>query len=153
MINYIKGDATIPHGSGKKIIVHVCNDAGGWGAGFVLAISKRWRDPETVYREAANKGQLKLGEIQVVQVKSDLYVVNMIAQHKYYNELHNPQPLKEEALDVCLTKVAKLALAENASVHMPRIGCGLARGDWTKISEIIIHTLCEKNVSVYVYDL
>ena len=39
-INYLKGDATQPHSQGTKIIVHVCNDLGGWGKGFVLAISK-----------------------------------------------------------------------------------------------------------------
>ena len=39
-INYLKGDATEPT---KKpaIICHVCNDIGGWGRGFVLALSKK----------------------------------------------------------------------------------------------------------------
>jgi hypothetical protein len=40
-IQYIAGDATAPIGDGNKIIAHVCNDIGAWGAGFVLAISKR----------------------------------------------------------------------------------------------------------------
>lgn len=30
-IQYIKGDATSPKGTDNKIIVHVCNDVGGWG--------------------------------------------------------------------------------------------------------------------------
>jgi hypothetical protein len=34
-INFIVGDATTPIGDGLKIIVHVCNDIGGWGRGFV----------------------------------------------------------------------------------------------------------------------
>jgi hypothetical protein len=29
-IKYIKGDATSPIAIGDKIIVHVCNDVGGW---------------------------------------------------------------------------------------------------------------------------
>jgi O-acetyl-ADP-ribose deacetylase (regulator of RNase III) len=45
-INYIKGDATAPISKGEKIICHICNDIGGWGKGFVLAISKRWKEPE-----------------------------------------------------------------------------------------------------------
>jgi O-acetyl-ADP-ribose deacetylase (regulator of RNase III) len=50
-ISYIKGDATNPAGQGNKIIVHICNDIGGWGKGFVMAISKRWKEPERKYRE------------------------------------------------------------------------------------------------------
>lgn len=30
-ITYVRGDATSPHGKGVKLIVHVCNDLGGWG--------------------------------------------------------------------------------------------------------------------------
>lgn len=49
-ITYIKGDATCPQAKGTKIICHVCNDIGGWGKGFVLAISRRWEQPEAEYR-------------------------------------------------------------------------------------------------------
>ena len=39
-IKYIIGDATAPKMDGTKIICHVCNVIGGWGKGFVLALSK-----------------------------------------------------------------------------------------------------------------
>ncbi len=39
-IQYLKGDATSPQAKGTKIIAHICNDIGGWGKGFVLAVSK-----------------------------------------------------------------------------------------------------------------
>ena len=35
-ITYLQGDATQPQASGIKIIVHVCNDLGGWGKGFEI---------------------------------------------------------------------------------------------------------------------
>ncbi|GAL87250.1 hypothetical protein NEMVEDRAFT_v1g223552 [Sporocytophaga myxococcoides] len=63
-IEYTKGDATRPVGSGNKIIVHVCN--GGWGKGFVMSISKRWKLPETEYRkwyQSKNKFDLGRGPI------------------------------------------------------------------------------------------
>lgn len=34
MITYVTGDATKPVGNGRKIIAHVTNDEGGWGAGL-----------------------------------------------------------------------------------------------------------------------
>ncbi len=46
----IKGDATSPQAKGRKVIAHICNDLGGWGKGFVLAISRRWPEPERDYR-------------------------------------------------------------------------------------------------------
>ena len=36
---------------------------------------------------------------------------------------------------------------------MPRIGCGLAGGDWNKVEKIINETLIDKGIEVYVYDL
>jgi hypothetical protein len=36
---------------------------------------------------------------------------------------------------------------------MPRIGCGLAGGQWSEIEPIIERTLLAAGVEVYVYDL
>ncbi len=59
-ITYLKGDATSPQANGVKLIVHVCNDRGGWGKGFVVAIPKRWPEPEeadrTCYKERSEHG-------------------------------------------------------------------------------------------------
>jgi len=37
-----------------------------------------------------------------------------------------------------------------ATVHMPRIGCGLAGGEWSKVEEIINEVMAD--VQVFVYD-
>jgi hypothetical protein len=36
---------------------------------------------------------------------------------------------------------------------MPKIGSGLAGGDWNKIERIIIEELVDKGVKVFVYEL
>lgn len=73
MIKYIKGDATNPRVEGNKIITHICNDMGGWGKGFVMAVSKRWKMPEEEYRRWYKQGEnFELGEIQLVQVEKDI---------------------------------------------------------------------------------
>jgi hypothetical protein len=36
---------------------------------------------------------------------------------------------------------------------MPRIGCGLAGGDWDTVSGIISDELCDRNLPVTIYDL
>ncbi|MET7037213.1 macro domain-containing protein [Elizabethkingia miricola] len=152
-INYLKGDATKPDMVGNKIIAHICNDIGGWGKGFVVAISKRWKEPELSYREWYKSGEnFKLGEIRLVQATSDIWIANMIGQHKINQNPNGIPPIRYEAVEICLEKLAEEALNLNAVVCMPRIGCGLAGGKWEKIEQIIIRTLIHRTVDVYVYD-
>jgi len=152
MINYVVGDATCTIKK-PSVIVHVCNNKGKWGAGFVLAISGKWKKPEQAYR---TMGEYNLGEIDIVYVNETTLVINMIAQNGFKSKM-NPIPLKYTALKSCLLKVAAYLREENPknkkpySIHMPRIGCGLAGGSWDKVEEIIKETLSE--FDVYVYDL
>ncbi len=154
-ITYIKGDATSPQAKGVKLICHVCNDRGGWGKGFVLAISKRWAEPERAYREWHSKraeNDFRLGSVQFVQVEPYVWIANMVAQHGTKSGSKGP-PIRYEAVAECLAKVAEKASEMNASVHMPRIGCGLAGGSWSRIEPLIVEALCERGLSVTVYDL
>ncbi len=157
MISYLVGDATQPVGSGPRYIVHVCNNSGGWGAGFVLALSKRWPDPEFNYRawyrglhdRVTCKNPFRLGNVQPVQVEDDIWVINMIAQNGYGQK--KGIPLRYDALEKCLAKVAEDARVAGASIHMPRIGCGLAGGKWEQVEEIIQRTMGDLDVFVYTF--
>lgn len=152
-IQYIRGDATSPQTEGKKIIAHICNDIGGWGKGFVKAISNRWSDPENEYRKwFKRRGNFCLGEIQMVQVEETIWVCNMIGQHKITTHSKKVPPIRYEAVEKCLEKLSVGASEMNASIHMPRIGCGLAGGTWEEIEPIIERTLLKNEVRVYIYD-
>jgi O-acetyl-ADP-ribose deacetylase (regulator of RNase III) len=154
-INFIIGDATKPVGEGTKIIVHVCNDIGGWGRGFVVALSKRWNGPELQYRAWSRGGGNKpfaLGEVQFVQVDNDVQVANLIGQ-KDIRTVEGVPPVRYEAIRKGLRCVADEALRSAASVHMPRIGCGLAGGKWDEVEKIVEEELINKGVNVTVYDL
>ena len=148
------GDATSPMASGNKIIVHVCNDIGGWGKGFVMAISKKWPEPEKRYREwHKSKTDFELGEVQFVKVNESTWVANLIGQRGVRKDETGTPPIRYPAVESGLNKVAQFAAEQKASVHMPRIGCGLAGGTWDKMEPIIKSTLADHNVSVTVYDL
>ena len=157
-IAYAVGDATQPVGVGKKIIPHVCNDIGAWGKGFVLAISKRWPEPEQRYIawHAGNGGvnckNFLLGNVQFVPVTSEITVANMIAQ-KGISSFRDVPPIRYGAVQNCLVQVAIEAQRLNASIHMPRIGCGLAGGKWDAVSRIVECQLIFKGIPVWVYDL
>jgi O-acetyl-ADP-ribose deacetylase (regulator of RNase III) len=156
LFKIVEGDATNPHGGNHRLIIHCCNNEGAWGSGFVLAISKRWKKPENEYRlwyRGQNKFQL--GEIQVVDVQSDIAVVNMIAQEGYkkLGDAHDAPYIRYEALKTCLDKVAAVALERKSSIAAPRIGCGLAGGTWATVEKLLKETLIDRGINVTIYDL
>jgi O-acetyl-ADP-ribose deacetylase (regulator of RNase III) len=152
-IRYVKGDATNPSVVGNKIIAHLCNDVGGWGKGFVVAISNRWKEPERKYREwFMSKHNFSLGEVQFVPVSADTWVANIIGQRDVKRDKAGNPPIRYEAVAAGLDRVGEFAKETEASVHMPRIGCGLAGGTWDRIEPLIQTHLSDRGVAVTVYD-
>ena len=154
MINYLKADATIPQAEGNIIIAHICNDIGAWGKGFVMPISKRWKEPAKQYKQWYKEGEgFILGAVQFVAVEENVWVANIIGQHKIYKDENGNPPIRYEAVKEGLQQVAEFAKKMNAKVQMPRIGCGLAGGFWDEIETIIEDTLLQKEVEVFVCDI
>jgi len=146
MVRYVEGDATLPQPR-PALIVHVCNDVGAWAAGFVVALSKRYREPEKAYR-GITPGERVLGAVQFVAIgDGSVTVANMIAQAGI-TRLAGP-PISYPALEISLTRVADFARKGRFSIHMPRIGCGLGGGRWGSVEPIIERTLDGLDVTVY----
>lgn len=154
-IQYVIGDATRPLINDARVLVHICNDVGRWGKGFVLAISQRWRLPEQQFKAwyRGETGQtFALGEVQFVEVERALWIANLVGQHGLASKQSTEPPIRYDAVRIGLAKVRAHAVAERASVHMPRIGCGLAGGRWEEIEPIIDSELTAHGVAVTVYD-
>jgi O-acetyl-ADP-ribose deacetylase (regulator of RNase III) len=163
-LNYIKGDATHPIKE-HALICHVCNNVGGWGKGFVLALSKRWPEPERAYRDwfdgifeepqIIDDKQFKLGNVQFVPILTEgnnFWVANMIAQNntRKRNDLSDKVYIDYDTLNITLDKTFKFAKEKQLTVHMPRIGCGLAGGKWDLIEPLL--EVAAKNIGTYIYD-
>ena len=154
-ITYRVGDATAPAAEGNRIIAYVCNDIGGWGKGFVLALSRRWPQPESDFRAwyaGRDQNDFGLGAVRFVQVEPEVWVANMVGQHGLRRSGGKP-PIRYEAIEAALATVARQATALVASVHMPRIGCGLAGGTWGEVEPIVRRTLSAPGIETFVYDL
>ena len=150
-IKYVSGDATWPIGSGKKIIIHACNDAGGWTKGFVESISKNWPEPEKEYRSWVRKREdFQLGRIQVVEVAPNITVINMLCQRGINFERN----LDQKALEKCLNAIIEhySNSEEKSPIHMPRICKGLMGANWYLIENILKKTLVVAGFNVFVYD-
>lgn len=155
-LTYAVGDATNPEAR-PVIIAHICNDVGAWGAGFVVPLGIRYPKARNAYR-AWFRGGLKhtptfrLSNVQIVEVAEGVHVANMIAQHGLRTH-HDCPPIRYDALELALEKVADVAKTLGATIAMPRIGTGLAGGRWSRIEAIIKRTCVHAGVNVVVYTL
>lgn len=138
-----------------KTLIHVCNNKGGWGKGFVLALSKFNRLPEQVFKNSfKNNINCSLGNIQNIDITKKLTVVNMIAQNGYKSNT-NPVPLDYNALDKCMGIIANniIFMKEATTIIAPKIGTGLAGGNWELIETLLIKNFTEKGIPVTIYEL
>lgn len=168
-LRYVTGDATRPEGEGCMVIVHCCNNIGAWGSGFVLALSRRWPQPEEQYRRWHRRGHsplekplsesrmatepFLLGYVQFVQVEPELWVANLIGQHETIRTQKKEPPIRYTAILEGLARVLDFCTDHSATVHAPRFGAGLAGGDWNRIEALIYTSLVNHGVDVTIYDL
>lgn len=163
-INYVKGDATLPKIiEGKRsVIVHCVNTLGAWGAGFVVPLGKRYPQTREYYRNLlssykGNRSEL-LGTINLVSdVAEDIDVANLFGQERIYPIMKDGKkiiPLNYDALQKGFSEIVSIykTLDYSFTIHMPRIGCGLAGGDWNIVEQIIKDEFISKDIEVYVYD-
>lgn len=114
-----------------------------------------------------NKQTLSLGDIQIVPViENELIICNLIGQqgyarHHYKDEKKNVgenfkkiKYVKYDAIQAGLEKIKNFALEKNENVtfHMPKMGSGLAGGDWSIIEAIVKSELQGLKVIVYEFD-
>ena len=164
-VQHVTGDCTVAqYGKGLKIVAHGCNDIGRWGKGFVLAVTKRFGGkPQRAYfewhRDRNQPGStFRLGGVQfVIQHEGpDRYVAvcNMITQHGIQRAGSTGKaPVRYDAIQEALGALGAHAAQHGASIHMPRIGAGLAGGDWNRILPLIEAMARNHGVDVYVYTL
>ncbi len=152
-IQFVTGDATMPHGGGIRILAHVVNDSTpNWGAGFGKVVQQKWPQVQNLFKNSwSGLSHKRLGKVFFSNADSDLIVCQMICQHGY-GPSDRPR-LRYAALRDCLLEIRDYALDLKATIHMPRIGTGEAGGAWPLVAALIDEILCSAGISVTVYDL
>ena len=145
------GDATKPRGIGKKIIAQVVNTSGGLGFGFGKSLAKNYPIiKERLKQWKEKKINWKLGNSQMIQVSDDVCVYQMLAQNGLFVK-NGKIPLDYNSLQTCLSELREHALVSGATVHMPLIGAGQAKGKWEIIEGMVYSELVNQNVKVQIY--
>ncbi len=157
-LTYLIGDATQPiiREDEYSVIVHCCNTLGVWGAGFVIPLAKRYPNARSSYFNYIYIGNINLGDVDEVKVTDNIYVENLMGQKFIGKGTNGEIPCDYNAIEKGFLNIIATWFNRNEyySIHMPRIGCGLAGGDWKVIEDIIKRTFIDMaNVDVFVYDL
>lgn len=151
LFRVVRGDATRPRGKGLRIIAHVVsNRVARWGAGFGLAIARKWPQVQEEYLKWARLPlNVRLGATHLTEIDGSIAVFHMIAQSGFGP---SPKPrIRYSQLYHCLDILAEVAVRQNATVHMPRIGSGQAGGNWQLIADMVKDAVSTQGVDVTVY--
>jgi O-acetyl-ADP-ribose deacetylase (regulator of RNase III) len=162
-LTFMYGDASLPTGDGPRVIAHIVNDQGRWGAGFTRSLTRNWPEAEFDYRlwhtGRDRDYRFMIGDVRYVCVqkgtdmfysKENIWVAHMLAQVGLRSG-NNPRPLRYDALGACLLELSRFAELAKASVHMPKIGAGLSGGNWDIIQELIQDALPRNGVETVIY--
>lgn len=143
-ILYIKGNLLT---NNEPVIIHGCNNKGGFGSGVAGAIRKMYPNCYTTYRTAFEAGKLTMGGI-IVHEEPTCVILNAITQPAYGYD-------GKQYVDYDSIKAAMILADEmttSGRIAMPKIGAGLGGGDWEIISNIIETCVINNQPVVYTLD-
>ena len=135
----------------EKVIVHGCNSMGVMGSGVALAIRKKYHEAAKAYFDMKDVGRMQIGNCSYSYQDDGKTVINAITQQFYGRNPHVVY-VNYEAMSYVFRTINKWAMIRSIeAIAIPKIGAGLANGDWNVI-EKIIEEEC-KDVQVVCYCL
>jgi len=118
------------------VIIHGCNCFHTMGAGIALQIKRKYPTAYEADCILTNKGdRSKLGNytwqrVQSIKTGKEFIIINAYTQFNY-----GSNTLDYEAVELVFSKIANAFPTER--IGYPKIGAGLAGGNWNKIQKTI----------------
>lgn len=147
--NEINGDLIVLARKGEfDAISHGVNCFSNMGAGIAVAMKREFGCDKFRLENPLTRGDInKLGQIDYenrgIGPDKILTVINSYTQYVPSVQL---KPLDYEALTLCMRKINHTFKGKR--IGLPRIGAGLAGGDWMRIKEIIKTELVDCDVTI-----
>lgn len=152
-ITHIQGNLIT---SDCNVIAHGCNCFCVMGGGIAAAIVAEYPgvyelDSRTVRGDAVKLGTYGLykhTDDQGLWVRS---VFNLYTQYRYGagQDVHLDYGALRWALEAMKGALDNFDPRQQCKVGFPRIGCGLAGGDWNRVEEILEYVFWDRNIYVY----
>lgn len=147
MIKYIDGDL-IKDAKLFDVIAHCCNCFCTMGAGIAPQIKAEFPEAYEVDCQTIKGDRDKLGTITYTESTTPI-VVNLYGQYDYTGRRSGQMDLDYDALRSALKEMKKEF--SGLLFGLPKIGAGLAGGDWDVIEAIIEEELAGERVVVVNY--
>lgn len=144
MVKYIEGDL---FETDCDLIAHGCNCRGGFGSGVAYTMAQTYPKARDYYLDKYEEDGWKLGDVQMVLQRDGKYIANCATQDAYLPR--GVQHASYDAILECMQKVKRFAQLKGLSIAMPKIGAGLAGGDWNIIETILETVFVDYDVTVY----
>lgn len=147
MVKYIKGDL---FDTDCDIIAHGCNCSGGYGSGVAYTMAMKYPKAREAYLDKYDDEGWHLGEVQFVPVVGGKIIANCATQKGFLPRgiRHADYP----AIAHALAWVKEYAKERGLSIAIPKIGAGLAGGDWEVIKKDLEKVFSDYDVTVYHLD-
>jgi O-acetyl-ADP-ribose deacetylase (regulator of RNase III) len=147
MIKYINKNIIDLAKSGEyDYIVHGCNCFCAMNSGVAKAIVDAFPEARHEDNKTTPGDSSKLGSVTFAK-SNGIVVVNCYTQYRYGTD---SRKLNYEAMYKCLEELSKLDL--KSRILIPKIGCGLAGGNW-KIVDVMIHEILgHMDITISVFD-
>lgn len=144
MIKYVKGDL---FKAPERILAHGCNCSGGYGSGVAYGMSKKHYKAKEQYMDKFDSEEgWELGDVQFVTSRTKI-IANCATQDSYMprDRCHADYP----AIRKCMELVKDFAKSNGYDIAIPKIGAGLAGGDWNIIEGILKDVFSDYDITVY----
>ena len=146
-MKYLKGNLlTFFENNEFDIIVHGCNCFHTMGAGIAKQIKQKY---ETAYQadlQTEKGSREKLGTYSIAQVNATQIIINAYTQYHFYGKT----PIDYQALR-CVFKTINQDFPGKV-IGIPKIGSGLAKGDWKVIEKIIQEECTSITIICVIYE-
>lgn len=144
-IEYVKGDLLQTE---VKHIIHGCNSKGVMGSGVAKILREKYPRAYHDYNDTYNSYGLELGNV-IVSVQDDGKIIHNAITQRDYGRDPSRVYVSYWAIAEAFRKINQWGIKE---IALPKIGAGLANGDWNVISAIIENTLIDTKPYVYVLE-
>ncbi|MFH2059998.1 MAG: macro domain-containing protein [Pseudomonadota bacterium] len=146
----IKGDLIQLAITGQfDVIIHGCNCFCSMGAGIAKQIKEHFPQAYQADLDTTPGDRQKLGNFSCVQVKKGGNFFTIVNGYTQYNHSGSGPLVDYDAVEQLFIKIKKEYTG--LKIGFPKIGAGLAKGDWNIISKIIDATLKGEDRSLVVY--
>lgn len=131
----------------QVIIIHACNCFHVMGSGLAGYLRRKYPVVSLIDNSQTKKGDRnKLGTFTKAEITPNFHILNCYTQYFYGRS--NLQYTEYDAVEACFQRITE-AYPVTTQIRMGRFGCGLGRGDWKIIQQLITQYFQHYDVTVY----